>query len=65
MAVPNSNSRDPITSTGAHSGSGSVTNTSAGKIKSISGGGPNFTSNPGSGKGHSGSGWPVPDSPYK
>jgi hypothetical protein len=60
MANPNTQPRDPIVQTGsAGTAGGSVKNASAGRVKSISGGGANFTS-----QRDMKSGYPVPDSPY-
>jgi hypothetical protein len=70
MANPNKAPRDPITDLqdekgGEYTGGGKVKNASAGRIRSISGGGPNFTSGgPEGSKGTTGKGWPVPNSPY-
>lgn len=63
MSNPNKAPRDPIT--GAGPSTGSPKNASAGRIRSIDGGPPNFTKNPGStdSKG-TGGGFPVPNSPY-
>lgn len=65
MANPNKSARDPIIQDSPGTAGGSVKNASAGRVKSISGGGPNFTKNPGStdSKG-TGGGFPVPNSPY-
>jgi hypothetical protein len=56
--------RDPIMQTGsAGAAGGGVKNASAGRVRSISGGGPNFSATPGGPMG--GGGLPCPESPYK
>ena len=59
MANPNKAARDPIIQDSPGTAGGSVKNASAGRVKSISGGGPNF-----SGKSPDSSGWPSPNNPY-
>lgn len=59
MANPNKTSRDPIIQDKPDTAGGSVSNASAGRVKSAGSAGPNFTSTR-----DLKAGFPVPDSPY-
>jgi hypothetical protein len=56
---PNNAKRDPIIQDKPDTAGGSVSNASAGRVKSAGSHGPNFTS-----KADPKGGFPVPDSPY-
>ena len=59
MSSLNNKSRDPIIQDKPGMAGGSVSDASAGRVKSLPSRGPNFTS-----KANPKTGWPVPDSPY-